>query len=180
MALLRLAFKRLVAQRTLALALLITMAFAIGVLAAGPIYTDASRQAILTGEIARSDTIVKNVRFTLNPQKGLAESSFDSKVADILQALPQHKVVFMVRSPNVQVTGPRGSSQDFVLYRDGGLQDVQYVAGGPPTSASQMAMPVTYRTVIGGVGDAITLSTGTGQSIQYTISGLFKEPKRGD
>ena len=55
MALLRLAFKRLVAQRMLALALLITMAFAIGVLAAGPIYTDASRQAILTGEVSRSE-----------------------------------------------------------------------------------------------------------------------------
>lgn len=180
MAFLRLAFKRLVAQRTLALALLITMAFAIGVLAAGPIYTDASRTAILTGEIARSDTIVKNVRFTLNPQKGLAESSFEPRVSDILQGLPQHKVVFMVRSPNVLVTGPRGSSQDFLVYRDGGLQDVQYVAGGPPASGNQLAMPVTYRTVIGGVGDTITLSTGTGQSIDYTISGLFKEPKRGD
>ena len=80
MPLLKLAAKRLVAQRMLAVALLITMAFAIGVLAAGPIYADASQQAILTGEVSQSDATVKNVRFTLNPSAGLSQTQVETRV----------------------------------------------------------------------------------------------------
>ena len=77
MAFLWLVGKRLLAQRLLALALLVTMAFAIGVLVAGPIYTQGSREAILSGELAGSDTATKNVRFTLNltPQITKARAS---------------------------------------------------------------------------------------------------------
>ena len=54
----------------------LTMAFAIGVLSAGPVYTDASRQAILTGEVSQADTAIKNVRFTLNPSAPAISDTF--------------------------------------------------------------------------------------------------------
>ena len=47
MATLRFLLKRFVAQRLLGLAIVVTLAFTIGVLVAGPIYADAAREAIL-------------------------------------------------------------------------------------------------------------------------------------
>ena len=180
MPLLKLAAKRLVAQRMLAVALLITMAFAIGVLAAGPIYAEASQQAILTGEVGQSDETVKNVRFTLNPTVGLSQAEVETRVGSILRGLPAHRVVFQMRTPQLTVQGPRGTLQTFMLYRDGGLQQVHYTQGTAPTQPGQLAVPETYRTVLGGVGDAIVVSTGRGPTLTYHISGLFREPRLGD
>jgi FtsX-like permease family len=180
MSLLKLAFKRLVAQRMLAVALLITMAFAIGVLAAGPIYADASREAILRGEVAQSDPTVKDVRFTLNPTAGLDQNTTEARVNSVLRGLPAHRVVFEMRTPPLTVSGPRGTIQTFMLYRDGGLKLLHYTAGQAPTLPGQLAVEESFRTVLGGVGDSIVVSTGQGPTLTYHISGLYQEPRARD
>ena len=48
MATLRFLLKRFAAQRLLGLAVVVTLAFSVGVLVAGPIYADAAREAILS------------------------------------------------------------------------------------------------------------------------------------
>src|SRR5215471_2762368 len=141
MAFLKLAAKRLIAQRVLAVALIITMAFAIAVLVAGPIYASASHEAILNGEIAQSDASVKDVRFTLNPQAGLALGRVESQVGEQLQTLPQQHVAFMERTPTLNVTGPKGSLATFLLYRDLGLRDVRFVQGTAPAQPGELAVP---------------------------------------
>src|SRR6266576_2338537 len=62
MAILRFLFRRLVAQRLLALGVVLTLAFSVGVMASGPIYTDAARDFILASSIATAGTPIKNVR----------------------------------------------------------------------------------------------------------------------
>src|SRR5262245_47031956 len=180
MPLLKLAAKRLVAQRMLAVALLITMAFAIGVLAAGPIYAEASKQAILTGEINQSDSTVKNVRFTLNPSAGLDQNTIEARVQSVLRGLPESHVAFQMRTPQLTVQGPRGTQQTFLLYRDQGIQQLHFVAGAPPSQPGQLGVPEALRTVLGTVGDSIVVATGAGPELTYRISGLYQEPRRGD
>ena len=53
MATLRFLLKRFVAQRLLGLAVVVTLAFSVGVLVAGPIYADAAREAILSSRARR-------------------------------------------------------------------------------------------------------------------------------
>ena len=56
MATLRFLLKRFVAQRLLGLAVVVTLAFSVGVLVAGPIYADAAREAILSSRARRRRT----------------------------------------------------------------------------------------------------------------------------
>ena len=65
MAMLRFLFRRLVAQRLLALGVVLTLAFSVGVMASGPIYTDAARNSILASAIATASVPVANVRVDL-------------------------------------------------------------------------------------------------------------------
>ena len=60
MATLRFLLKRFAAQRLLGLAVVVTLAFSVGVLVAGPIYADAAREAILSSELAGAAPTVKN------------------------------------------------------------------------------------------------------------------------
>ena len=62
MATLRFLLKRFVAQRLLGLAVVVTLAFSVGVLVAGPIYADAARSAILSSAIQSAAVTVANVR----------------------------------------------------------------------------------------------------------------------
>ena len=59
MATLRFLLKRFVAQRLLGLAVVVTLAFTVGVLVAGPIYADAAREAILSSSIGSEGVTVR-------------------------------------------------------------------------------------------------------------------------
>src|SRR5437879_1953444 len=93
MAFLRLVGKRLLAQRMLALALLTTVAFSIGVLVAGPIYARGSQEAILSGRLAQSDVSLKNVRLSAYSAPGFSQLSADRAVKSALRGLPVTRVV---------------------------------------------------------------------------------------
>ena len=72
MATLRFLWKRFVAQRLLGLAVVVTLAFSVGVLVAGPIYADAAREAILSSELAGAPPTVRNARLQV-----FGDQSFD-------------------------------------------------------------------------------------------------------
>ena len=77
MATLRFLLKRFVAQRSLGLAIVVTLAFSVGVLVAGPIYADAAREAILSSELTGAPPTVRNVRLQV-----FGDESFDWAAAD--------------------------------------------------------------------------------------------------
>src|SRR5262249_5686750 len=124
---------------------------------------------------AQSDASVKDVRFTLNPQPGLALDRVESQVGDQLHTLPQQHVAFMERTPTLNVTGPKGSLATFLLYRDLGLRDVRFVQGTAPAQLGELAIPAEDRTLLGGVGDSLQVSNASG-ALTYRITGLYLPP----
>ena len=77
MATLRFLLKRFAAQRLLGLAVVVTLAFTVGVLVAGPIYADAAREAILSSSLASESVTVRNARLQV-----FGGPSFDWQAAD--------------------------------------------------------------------------------------------------
>lgn len=180
MAFLWLVGKRLLAQRLLALALLVTMAFAIGVLVAGPIYTQGSREAILSGELAGSDTATKNVRFTLNLTPALTKAQADADVRAAVKNLPVRRVLFDERTPQLDIEGARGSVATFVGYRDGGFGHVKIIRGRMPGTDAEVLVPATDASLLGGPGSILHITNGPGHFTNVAVVGLFTPPAQGD
>jgi len=118
MATLRFVLKRLVAQRLLGLAMVVTLAFSIGVLVAGPIYADSSREAILSSQIHTSDVTVKNMRVTKFGSGSFPYADADKDLRQSLRGIPVAQLVRQGLS-NMRLSA-RGRSGSFqLLFRDG-------------------------------------------------------------
>jgi len=95
MAMLRFLFRRLVAQRLLALGVVLTLAFSVGVMASGPIYTDAARDFILASSIATAGTPIKNVRVDVYGDPSFDWMAADRQVRAASSVLPVDTIVIM-------------------------------------------------------------------------------------
>ncbi len=93
MATLRFVLKRLVAQRLLGLAMVVTLAFSIGVLVAGPIYADSAREAILSSQIHTGDVTVKNVRVTTFGSDQFDFARADQDLRKALRSIPVDQLI---------------------------------------------------------------------------------------
>jgi hypothetical protein len=97
MAMLRFLFRRLVAQRLLALGVVLTLAFSVGVMASGPIYTDAARDFILASSIATAGTPIKNVRVDVYGDPSFDWTAADRQVRAASSVLPVDTIVIARR-----------------------------------------------------------------------------------
>ena len=93
MATLRFLLKRFAAQRLLGLAVVVTLAFSVGVLVAGPIYADAAREAILSSALHGAAVTVANARFQVYGGDGFDWASADRSIADAARQLPLDRLV---------------------------------------------------------------------------------------
>ena len=93
MATLRFLLKRFVAQRLLGLAVVVTLAFSVGVLVAGPIYADAAREAILSSELASAAPTVKNARLQVFGDDSFDWQAADQVITDRIDSLPVQSIV---------------------------------------------------------------------------------------
>src|ERR671911_659344 len=89
MATLRFLLKRFAAQRLLGLAVVVTLAFSVGVLVAGPIYAEAAREAILSSELAGAAPTVKNARFQVFGDDSFDWGAADAVITDRIDSLPR-------------------------------------------------------------------------------------------
>ncbi|MGZ5301656.1 MAG: hypothetical protein ACXWEJ_07525, partial [Actinomycetota bacterium] len=80
MATFRFLIKRFVAQRLLGLAVVVTLAFSVGVLVAGPIYADAARSAILSSAIQGAAVTVANARIQVYGNGGFPWADADASI----------------------------------------------------------------------------------------------------
>src|SRR5437899_10956477 len=129
MAMLRFLFRRLVAQRLLALGVVLTLAFSVGVMASGPIYPDASRNSILASAIATASVPVENVRVDLYGGSSFDWAAADRQVRALSSRLPVQTIV-----PQGETTvriGPSGGSVP-MLFRAGGGAHMAYRSGTAP------------------------------------------------
>jgi hypothetical protein len=131
MAMLRFLFRRLVAQRLLALGVVLTLAFSVGVMASGPIYTDAARDFILASSIATAGTPIKNVRVDVYGDPSFDWTAADRQVYAASSVLPVDTIV-----PQGETTVRLGPSQVSVpmLFRDGENDQLAFRLGSGPGS----------------------------------------------
>lgn len=178
MAFLKLISKRLVAQRLLTLAVVVTMAFAIGVVVAGPVYTAGSERAILTGQLAQSDVSLKNLRLSAYSGPGFVEAAADREVRKIAQGLPSTGVLRQGESTQFIFTGEKGTNQTFLGFRDDAFRHLGYT-GRAPVAVDQIAIPQELASTLGGIGSKVTLATGEhgARAVTLEVTALYRPPK---
>jgi hypothetical protein len=177
MAMLRFLFRRLVAQRLLALGVVLTLAFSVGVMASGPIYTDAARDFILASSIATAGTPIKNVRVDVYGDPSFDWTAADRQVHAASSVLPVDTIV-----PQGETTVRLGPSQVSVpmLFRDGANDHLAFRSGSGPGSG-QVAIPYGLAQSFGiRPGDRVDVLGPTNQHRTLEVSGIFDPPERLD
>jgi FtsX-like permease family protein len=174
MATIRFVLKRLVAQRLLALAIIVTLAFSIGVLVAGPIYADASREAILSSELHSQDAAARNIRFSVY---GPGSFDFQRATADARKAvagLPVARILTQGLSGIVLKAGGRHTNVP-VLFRTGAAGQLG-LRGQAPSGLGDIVLSTgTARVLHVHIGSAVTASAG-GLSTPLRVTGTYEEP----
>lgn len=177
MAMLRFLFRRLVAQRLLALGVVLTLAFSVGVMASGPIYTDAARNSILASAIATASVPVENVRVDLYGGSSFNWAAADRQVQALSSLLPVQTIV-----PQGETTvriGPSGGSVP-MLFRAGGGAHLAYRSGTAP-GVGEVAVPIGLAQLSGiKLGDRVEVLGPTNEHRTVQVSGIFDPPARTD
>ena len=177
MAMLRFLFRRLIAQRLLGLGVVLTLAFSVGVMASGPIYTDGARNSILASAIATASVPVENVRVDLYGGASFDWAAADRQVRALSSLLPVRTIV-----PQGETTvriGPSGGSAP-MLFRAGGGAHLTYRSGTAP-GAGQVAVPFGLAQLSGiRVGDRVEVLGPTNEHRTVQVSGIFDPPARTD
>ncbi len=177
MATLRFLFKRFVAQRLLGLAVVVTLAFSVGVLVAGPIYAEAAREAILSSELTGAAPTVRNARLQVFGDESFDWTAADQVITERVGALPADTIVRQGLG-TVRLLSPDGPSVP-ILAREGG-EDHLEIHGEPPGAEGILLHVATARTLGVRRGDRIAVIGPTGHQLRLTVSGIYATPDRDD
>lgn len=177
MATLRFLIKRFVAQRLLGLAVVVTLAFSIGVLVAGPIYADAARSAILSTAIHGAAVTVANARIQAYGGGEFPYAEADASITSETRSLP---VGMEVRQglTTVRLSGQDGPSVP-LLFRDG-AEDHLTFKGDPPGPGEIALAGNSPQTAGLHIGDRVKLLGPGGEETELTVSGTFLPPDPSD
>jgi hypothetical protein len=177
MATLRFLLKRFFAQRLLGLAVVVTLAFSIGVLVAGPIYAEAAREAILSSELARSPVTVRNARFQIFGDETFDWPAADETITDRIDGIPLERIVRQGLA-TVRLQTPAGPSVP-ILSREG-IEEHLEIQGDPPGGDGILVHVVMARTLGVRQGDPLPIIGPTGEQLELVVSGTFDNPDRDD
>jgi hypothetical protein len=177
MATLRFLLKRFVAQRLLGLAVVVTLAFSVGVLVAGPIYADAARAAILSTAVQGAAVTVANVRIQAYGNGEFPWVDADASITDATSSLPVGSIVPQGVT-TVRLNGEDGPSVP-LLFRDGADAHLEFK--GEPPGAGEIALAGNAPQTQGlRIGDRVTLVGPSGKETELTVSGTFLPPDPSD
>ena len=177
MATLRFLLKRFAAQRLLGLAVVVTLAFSVGVLVAGPIYADAAREAILSSELAGAAPTVKNVRLQVFGNDSFDWEAADQAITDRTDSLPVQRIVRQGLG-TVRLGSPAGPSVA-ILAREG-IEDHLEIRGQPP-GEGEVVLHAGVAQLLGvRAGDRLAAIGPTGEQIELTVVGTYVTPDRDD
>ena len=177
MATFRFLLKRFVAQRSLGLAVVVTLAFTVGVLVAGPIYADAAREAILSSSLGSEGVTVTNARLQLFGGPEFDWPAADDAIRRELGNLPADVVVPQALG-TVRLGGVDGESVPLV-FREGASEHltIQGEAPGP----GQIALPEGTAAALGlRIGDPVPIVGPNDRTQSPQLSGMFPSPDRDD
>ena len=177
----RFLLKRFVAQRMLGLAVVVTLAFSVGVLVAGPIYADAAREAIFSSSFSTANVTVVDTRLILPGGPDIDFGSVDGAVRQVVSSLPFSRVVAQARGPIV--LGPDGEEPSYTtnaIFRDGAEDHLPDFKGEAPGNR-EVAIPATLARTFGvRIGDTIEAAGSGREPLGLTVSGTFSSPAPGD
>ena len=177
MATLRFLLKRFVAQRSLGLAVVVTLAFTVGVLVAGPIYADAAREAILSSSLGSESVTVTNARLQLFAGADFDWPGADATVTDAFETVPVDTLVPQGLG-TVRLGGADGPSVPLV-FRDGAPEHLSIEGEAP--GAGEVALPAgVAATLEVEPGDTIELVGPNDDAFELRITGTFESPDRDD
>jgi len=178
MAMIRFVLKRLAAQRLLGLAMIVTLGFSVGVLVAGPVYANASREAILSSAIHTAAVTVKNVRVTDFASAGFDYGAADRQLHEAAAALPVSVIRREGTSTVRLVAGPNERSTP-LLFRGGGLDQIGTIAGRAPTAPDEVLLERDSADAMGlEIGDTV-IAAGAGEvRVALTVTGTYRRVSR--
>jgi putative ABC transport system permease protein len=177
MATLRFLLRRFAAQRLLGLAVVVTLAFSVGVLVAGPIYAVAARAAILSSSLAGQPVTVTNARYQVYGDAEFDWAGADEALTAQLQTLPLQAVVPQgLATVRLGAGGPSVS----LLFRDGS-QDHLTIHGDAP-GRGEVLMPAggTAGETDIKVGDTIDVVGPRDGERSLVVSGTYELPTAQD
>src|SRR5439155_10544421 len=172
MALLRLALRRLIAQRYLTLCMVVATAFSVGALISGPIYADGASRAIVAGYLERSSALDKNVSIDTLTGYGFDPAATTSALRGALGSLPVARIVLEEQEPSTLVRGPGGSRLGVVAYRDGIFSSVTLQQGRLPRLPEEVAVPSAQAFSLG-VRPGSTLTLRYAKTTTVRVSGVY-------
>jgi hypothetical protein len=177
MATLRFLLKRFAAQRLLGLAVVVTLAFSVGVLVAGPIYADAAREAILSSELASAAPTVKNARLQVFGDDSFDWPAADQVITDRIDSLPVQSIVRQGLG-TVRLGSPAGPSVP-LLAREQIEQHLE-IRGEPPADGD-VVLHVGVAQLLGvRPGEQLAAIGPSGERIELTVTGTYVSPERDD
>jgi putative ABC transport system permease protein len=178
MATIRFVLRRFAAQRLLGLAVIVTLAFTVGVLVAGPIYADAAREAILSSSLDGAGVAVSNARFGVYGSGTFDWAAADDAVAAQARAtgVPTEEIVGQAQA-TVRLEDSLASVP--LLYREGGFEHLP-LEGEAPADGEVAISGGTADTLGLKVGDTLTILGPTDQALDLVISATYDTPNPND
>ncbi|HEX5938564.1 MAG TPA: FtsX-like permease family protein [Actinomycetota bacterium] len=177
MATLRFLLKRFAAQRLLGLAVVITLAFSVGVLVAGPIYADAAREAIFASQLTGAAPTVRNARFQVFGDDTFDWTTADDAITDRLDTLPTERVVRQGLG-TVRLGSEQGPSSP-LLAREGIEQHLE-IEGEPP-SGDGIVLHAGVAELLGvEPGDDLGVIGPTDRRLGLRVVGTYDSPDPAD
>ncbi len=180
MATLRFLLKRFIAQRGLGLAVVVTLAFSIGVMVAGPIYADAAREAIVSSALSTADVTVVNTRFSVYAEAGFDLAGADSSITSLTGTIPLTALVRQGRGP-VVIGADTATYQTNAIFREGAEDHLPAFRGRAPR-VGEIALPATLAIDLNArIGDEVVISgTADARPVRLLVTATFSTPEAGD
>jgi putative ABC transport system permease protein len=177
MATLRFLLKRFAAQRLLGLAVIVTLAFSVGVLVAGPIYANAAREAIFSSTLSDAGVTVANARYQVFGDEDFDWANADAAVDGALTGVPTNTIISQGLS-TVRLGDTEGPSLP-VFFREGAAEHLR-IRGEAP-APGEIAMPSSTAQTAGlQLGDPVTIVGPNDETVTLTLSGTYGSPDRED
>ena len=173
MATLRFLLKRFVAQRLLGLAVVVTLAFSVAVLVAGPIYADAAREAILSSELAGAPPTVRNARLQVFGDQTFDWAAADEVITERTESLPVDRIVRQGLG-TVRLGSPAGPSVP-LLAREG-IEEHLEIRGDPP-GEDGILLHAGWPGTSASAGDRVDIIGPTGERDGARRDGHLQEPR---
>ena len=179
---LRFLLRRCIAQRMLGLAVVVTLAFSVGVLVAGPVYADAAREAILGTTLSNASVASVNTRFVLSGGADFDHEAADAAIRSAIGTLPLSAIVEQGRGPIVLGVegGPAPSYQTSAIFRIGAEGHLPNFHGEVPELGEVAVTDTLARRFGVAIGDRVVAAGTAGPPTALTVTATFSTPPPGD